>query len=68
VVSAQGREVPQGMRGVWIAYSSDWSGFLIFRDELRCLRHAVAKSMNVVFCPFEQDPRDVAKTIREDNP
>lgn len=67
------RQVPPNLRGVWVAYYFDWSGLRIFRDELKCLRWAVSHSMEVMFCPFGQDPREVANaaftppTLMEDS-
>jgi hypothetical protein len=35
------------MRGCWIAYHSDWSGFALFGKEVDALRYAVSNNMNV---------------------
>jgi hypothetical protein len=60
-VTGPERETPRNLRGVWIAYHSDWSGFVAEHDELACLRRAVQHSMDVVSCPFGKDPRDVVR-------
>lgn len=41
-------EVPRQSDGLWIAYYSDWSEFVVFDSEIKCLRHAVENSMQVV--------------------
>lgn len=48
---------------VWIAYYSDWSGFVVFGydDELGCLRHAVANSMQVARLPFGVSAHEAAE-------
>ena len=35
------------MNELWVAFYSDWSGFAIFTDEVKCLRYAVDHSMRV---------------------
>lgn len=44
--------------GYWLAYYTDWSGFVAFGDELACLRHAIEHSMAASWVPFGVDPRD----------
>lgn len=39
-------------RGFWLAYYSDWSGIAAFPTEIEALRHAVDKSMTVMFCEW----------------
>jgi len=43
--------------GVWLAYHSDWSGWVVFASEIKALRHAVENSMQVKFLEFGADPR-----------
>jgi hypothetical protein len=50
-------DMPVNTRRVWIAYYSDWSGFVIYREELHALRAAVSRSMEVSSVPFGVDPR-----------
>lgn len=38
--------------GVWVAYHYDWSGVVVFADEIDCLRHAVSNSMATGWWPF----------------
>jgi hypothetical protein len=54
------QEAAPNERGVWVAYHSDWSDFVIFRSEMKALRHAVDNTMGVVFVPFGRSPREVA--------
>lgn len=42
----------------WLAYYSDWSGFVVFADEVQALRHAVMNHMDgVIEVPFGADPK-----------
>lgn len=41
--------------GVWMAYHSDWSGFVVFASEIAALRHAVENSMQVGFVTWGMD-------------
>jgi hypothetical protein len=50
------QQEPKG--GYWIAYYSDWSGFLVFDNELECLRYAVERSMMATWSPFGVNPRE----------
>lgn len=45
-------------RGYWLAYYSDWSGFVAFANEIEALRHAVGKSMDVAYIEWGEDPRE----------
>ena len=42
-------------RGVWVARYSDRSEVSVFASEISALRHAVSRSMEVVFVPFGED-------------
>lgn len=39
-------------KGVWVAYYSDQSAFVLFETEIEALRHAVEMSMQVKFMTF----------------
>jgi hypothetical protein len=47
---------------VWIAYHDDWSGFVVFKNEVEALRHAVDHSMQVGRVNYGDDVR---QTIEE---
>ncbi len=46
----------------WVAYHSDWSGFVLFREEIDALRYAVREQMNVVLVLDGQDPREATRS------
>lgn len=41
----------------WIAFYADWSAFVVFNNELDCLRHAVDNAMSVKRVAFGEDPK-----------
>jgi hypothetical protein len=43
--------------GAWIAYYSDYSGIVLFTDELSALRHAVGNSMSEKFVRHGEEIR-----------
>lgn len=58
------------MRGVWIAYHNDWSGFAVFSSEIEALRYAVMNGCSIGFAEFGQElggsryPAEVPKKPR----
>lgn len=47
--------------GVWLAYYSDWSAFMVFAAEVDALRYAVAHSMQVAYLRYGQEPREAVQ-------
>lgn len=53
--------MPEGAAGIWVAYHDDWSGMVVFRDEIDALRHAVEHSMQCLFVEYGDDLREAAR-------